>query len=1095
MSVTLSGKRHRLATTSCGALALAMIMTGTAHAQRATNSDTAQPVQSAPAAGPQGGSLPAETQAQPQTGPVDADKVVGPDASSADAQALPPGSPAPAPGDVVVVGTRASLQSAIARKRNAGTVVDSIVADDIASFPDKNVGDSLARVTGVQLSRDFGEGTQVSIRGVEPDLNRVEINGVSQVSTQGTRAGDFRELATELVKSIDVYKGYSVDLAEGGIGGTVSIETRRPLDLKKSLASVVFSEQHLDTTQDWKPRITAVAGTPHLFIDGLGALVNVTYDNVTTRQDYVSNTNWSRLADFDHSDQKTVADPLYANYNTYASCANVGGASTANATARRLACETQFFDWAPTVPRYRSWVRKDKRISGDAQLQYEVAPNFRAYVEATINHRDQNYQDANYTLDMGRYQRYQLDPTLPAGLNGGTSRPQVLASSATVDANHVVTSYTTALTSSNIGSTASPTYTGAANILQVQRRNYDDEQSSYYYQTGFDWNVGDLHLKALASHATARDVGNNTLIQISTGIAGVTVDRRNDLGIPVFIFPSSVDPADYTTYTVANRAGTTLANGTITQAGPTLQYRPNDYNNHENQLKLDADYDTHWSIIPSIEYGGQFRSQQYLNYTGGGTNLLNAATGLYQTSSYVSDNTTIVPTVTARSTLTTNSGSSGQVYTYQLTQAEYVSILNASHAVVPTGAPLFGGLRNAPANIPNNFAVPVFDSSVLSQYYDLSGFDQDRERYSDGLPQIPNVKIDETIASAYFKVNLDTRVLGMHLSGNGGVRYTHTRDEGTGTNILRVTTQAASGAATTAVAVSEQLSLTHDYTDWLPAFNLALDITPNLTLRGNWAKNLARPKPTDLVPNITCTNDETAASDLQDACTAGNPDLVPYRADQWEANLAWYPNRDTLISIGYYKKAEKSFVISAVTRADVDLFHDGILYTVKQPINGFGALLDGFEASAQTVFTFLPKPLDGFGASANFTFARALRTNLTNVATNQPLNDYPGLSKYTWNASVFYDKGPINVRVNYNYRSDWLVTVTDANNGNNPIYRKAEGYFDGKITFRMPEFHSSVFLEMQNINKEYSQTFIKGIGPVDLYYPGQRFFTGIQLKF
>ncbi|NJP64698.1 TonB-dependent receptor plug domain-containing protein, partial [Pseudomonas brassicacearum] len=91
---------------------------------------------------------------------------------------------------------------------------------------------SLARITGVQLSRDFGEGTQISIRGVEPDLNRVEINGVSQVSATGTRAGDFREIAAELVKSIDVYKGYAVDLTEGGIGGTVRVETRKPLELK-----------------------------------------------------------------------------------------------------------------------------------------------------------------------------------------------------------------------------------------------------------------------------------------------------------------------------------------------------------------------------------------------------------------------------------------------------------------------------------------------------------------------------------------------------------------------------------------------------------------------------------------------------------------------------------------------------------------------------------------------------------------------------------------------------------------------------------------------------------------------------------------------
>ncbi len=131
-------------------------------------------------------------------------------------------------GDIVVVGTRASLQSAIQRKRNAGTVVDSIVADDIASFPDKNVGDSLARVTGVQLSRDFGEGTQVSIRGVEPDLNRVEVNGVSQhrlwarapaTSANSPPNGQVDRRLQRLSGKPD----------EGGLGGTVSIETRKPL--------------------------------------------------------------------------------------------------------------------------------------------------------------------------------------------------------------------------------------------------------------------------------------------------------------------------------------------------------------------------------------------------------------------------------------------------------------------------------------------------------------------------------------------------------------------------------------------------------------------------------------------------------------------------------------------------------------------------------------------------------------------------------------------------------------------------------------------------------------------------------------------------
>ena len=266
--------------------------------------------------------------------------------------------------DILVVGTRASLQSAIARKRKAGTVVDSIVADDIASFPDKNLGDSLARVTGVQLDRDFGEGTKVSIRGVEPDLNRIEINGVTQASADGSRSGDLRDLATELVKSIDVYKGYSADLTEGGLGGTVSVETRRPLELAKPLLSAVASAQHLDTAQKWRPRLTGIFGTPHFLLDGLGILGTVNYEKKQLRQDYISNTNWKRIADFDRSDEKTVANPAYANFNTYGSCAGVGGANAAAATTRRLACETQFFDWVPTVPRLRQRRIDDQRRHG-----------------------------------------------------------------------------------------------------------------------------------------------------------------------------------------------------------------------------------------------------------------------------------------------------------------------------------------------------------------------------------------------------------------------------------------------------------------------------------------------------------------------------------------------------------------------------------------------------------------------------------------------------------------------------------------------------------------------------------------------------------
>lgn len=1091
MTITRSAPRRQLfRTTSVLALTLGCVLPAIAQAQ------TAQPQ----TAKPQSTTSNPLIQPQPQTAPQNDQNIapssatvepaardrasgdVSPPAETRSAQDDPQNAGRTSPDvataqDIVVVGTRASLQSAINRKRNAGTIVDSIVADDIASFPDKNVGDSLSRITGVQLSRDFGEGTQVSIRGVEPDLNRVEINGVSQVSAGGSRAGDFRELATELVKSIDVFKGYAADLTEGGLGGTVLVETRKPLELKKALGSVVVSAQHLETTQDWRPRGTLVLGTPRFLMDGLGVLLNVTYDDKSTRQDYASNTNYNRLADFDHSDKPTVANAAYSAFPTYASCGSVGSTSTQTFATRRAACENQFFDWAPTVPRYRNLVRRDKRLSGDFTVQYEFAHNFRAYAEAQINNRDQRLFDTNYSLDMGRVQRYQLDPVL-----GTSSTPQVKLGTATINPDHVVTGYTTALNSVAVSSTVT---SGSSNILGVQRRDFEYDQKSQYFQGGFDWNLDRFKVKGMVSYAKAKTVGETNLISINTGISGVNVDTSNALGIPVFTYPSSVNPADPGIYTDLTRPGN------VAQSGPTVQYRPTQTSNSEKQAKLDVDWEVDFGPLKTIEYGGQYRDQDYVSYNGGGSRLLTAVgvtPQVYQDTANVSYSTNIVSAVTARTTKTGNG-----TYTNQLTQAEYASLINAL-GVTSGGAPLFTGLRGAPGGIPDRIAFANFNAGEISKYYDLSGFDQDLTLAANGLPQIPSYTINEKIAAGYLKGNFETRVFGMRLTGNAGVRYTYTRDDGTGVNISRVTRFTPTGAVETVVLKAQQSTLKNSYGDVLPAFNAALEFTPNLVLRANWAKNLARPKPTDLVATITCTDDATVAA-ADDTCTAGNPDLVPYRADQWELNMAWYPNRDTLVSVGYYKKYESSFVVPNVTRSGVDLFKDGVLYTVRQPINGFGALLDGIEGSAQTAFTFLPKPFDGFGASANVTFARAIRTNLTNSATGQPLLEYPGLSKWTYNASIFYDKGFLNARLSYNYRSDWLVTAADSNNGNLPIYRQGEGYLDGKITLRFPKYHTSLFVEMQNINKAYSRSFVKGIGTSEAYYAGQRLFAGLQLKF
>jgi outer membrane receptor for ferrienterochelin and colicin len=88
--------------------------------------------------------------------------------------------------EIIVTGIRASLQDAINKKRNAEDIRDVINAEDIGKLPDQNVADALQRITGVQIGRSFGEGNEVSVRGIAS--NRIELNGQTQVGTGASRS-------------------------------------------------------------------------------------------------------------------------------------------------------------------------------------------------------------------------------------------------------------------------------------------------------------------------------------------------------------------------------------------------------------------------------------------------------------------------------------------------------------------------------------------------------------------------------------------------------------------------------------------------------------------------------------------------------------------------------------------------------------------------------------------------------------------------------------------------------------------------------------------------------------------------------------------
>jgi TonB-dependent receptor len=185
--------------------------------------------------------------------------------------------------EIVVTGVRASVQNAERRKRDASSIVDSIVAEDIGKLPDNNVAEALQRVSGVQITRDSGQGTGIAIRG----LSQVQtlLDG-RQVFTGSSRSLSVADIPAELIAGIDVHKTVEPQLIEGGLGGTVDIRTRHPLDFDGLEVSGTVRGEYSDMRDKVKPYVSGlISDRWSTGIGEVGALVSASYQDFVYRAD------------------------------------------------------------------------------------------------------------------------------------------------------------------------------------------------------------------------------------------------------------------------------------------------------------------------------------------------------------------------------------------------------------------------------------------------------------------------------------------------------------------------------------------------------------------------------------------------------------------------------------------------------------------------------------------------------------------------------------------------------------------------------------------------------------------------------------------
>ncbi len=277
--------------------------------------------------------------------------------------------------DLLNTGFKASLIKAIEAKRNATGSQDTIVSEDIADFPDLNLAESIQRMPGVAITREGGEGRQISLRGIGPDYTRVQINGMETIAKTNSpmdsrgansrdRAFDFNIFASEMFGQIDILKSYSADVDEGGIGGTVQLWTPKPFEVGEQ--QLVFSG-----SGGTNPNVEGISPRLNAFYSDTwgehGLLATGFYSNRAIEEEGVNTYRWRQRST--------------TNYNP-----------SISVEAAQLLEDGDI--WFPRGNRYSVWENDQERIGLNITYQFKPSDEFElgvSYIHAQLNNERHEY--------------------------------------------------------------------------------------------------------------------------------------------------------------------------------------------------------------------------------------------------------------------------------------------------------------------------------------------------------------------------------------------------------------------------------------------------------------------------------------------------------------------------------------------------------------------------------------------------------------------------------------------------------------------------------------------------------------------------------
>lgn len=278
----------------------------------------------------------------------------------------------------------------------------------------------------------------------------------------------------------------------------------------------------------------------------------------------------------------------------------------------------------------------------------------------------------------------------------------------------------------------------------------------------------------------------------------------------------------------------------------------------------------------------------------------------------------------------------------------------------------------------------------------------------------------EASYAMYGQGKFDFDLGGISADGTFGLRVVNT--DGTYSGFSRVTD--TNGVTQIVPQISRQ-----NYLDVLPSIQSRIRFSPQLQMRLAFNQTRTRPSFGQLNPslNIVRNSSGPGGSPPQYAAfgSGGNPDLKPLTSNNYDATLEYYFSKSGSATVAVFYRDLEGF-ISNYTRDVIDPDYGRI--QINRPENAGRGKIKGAEASFQTFFDFLPGFLSGFGVQANVTYldgTNALPTVLGEGARQVRITD---LSKWAYNLTAFYEKGPISARLSYNHRSSFITSYNRNSN-------------------------------------------------------------------